>query len=148
MPTAPKLAAAILFGLLGAAVALYLPRVMPAGTPFGMLLPVCAGIFAVTGWRVSGTLAERKPGHGDAMATGLRTASIAALVVLFLFSVAQMIELALRMRYDGPVEALVAIFEEMVKIAPYLADLPFLLMLAAGAALAGLLTGAVGRRWR
>lgn len=148
MPTAPKLAAAIMFGLLGGLLALYLPRVLPAGLASGILLPVTAGIFAVTGWRVSGTAAERRRGYGDAVATGLRTVALAAFAVLFVFSVTQMIELALRMRYDGPVEALVAIFEEMVKIVPHLVDLPLLAMLGAGAVLGGLVTGAVGRRWR
>lgn len=148
MPTAAKLVGAILFGCLGAVMALYAPAILPESMPHGALLPVSAAVAAVLGWMISGAAAGRGRSYAEGASTGVRTAVTATLVVLFAFSVVQMLKLAFRKLYDGPVEAVVGVFEEMVKLAPLLLDAGFIILLVAGGMVAGALTEAAGRRWR
>lgn len=147
MPTAAKLAALILFGLLGAGLAAYVATILPPEMPDDLLLPVAAGLAAVSGWRISGAAAVRGATLSEAAATGIRTAVTALFLSLLGFAVAEMIKQAFRKVYDGPVEAVVAIFEEMVEFLPLLADAVFVAAFILGAVGAGLLTGVVGRRW-
>lgn len=152
MPTAAKLAGAVFFALLAVALAVYVPQILPAGMARGRLLPVAVVIAALTGWRVAGTALtvapDRPKSHAEAASIGMRTAVIALLVALFAFAVGEMARQALRKIYDGPVDALVGVFEELVEFLPPLADPTFVAILLLGGALAGVLTGLVGRRWR
>lgn len=147
MPTAAKLAALILFGLLGAGLAAYVSTLLPPEMPDDLLLPVVAGLSAVSGWRISGAAAGRGERLSEAAATGIRTAVTALFFSLMGFAVAEMIRQAFRRVYDGPMEAVVAVFEEMVELLPLLADAGFVAAFVAGAVVAGILTGMVGRRW-
>ena len=146
MPTAAKLVAAICFALLGAALALYVPRLMTEGArPPASLPAVAAAVFALCGWFIAGPRTGR--GRGEAMAAGIGTALAGTFWLVFLGASAQMLDLAFKMRYDGAMEAVVGIFTEMTKIAPMLADPVFLGALSVGGAVGGLLTDAAGRRW-
>ncbi|MEY4984775.1 MAG: hypothetical protein RIR62_3041 [Pseudomonadota bacterium] len=148
MPTAAKLVGAVLFGLLGAGLALYLPAILPESMPYGALLPVSAAVAALCGWMIAGAAAGRGRSYAEGAATGARTAVTAAFAVLFVFSVEQMLALAFRRLYDGPVEAVIGIFEQMVKLAPLLIDAGFIALLVIGGMVAGALTEGAGRRWR
>ena len=148
MPTAAKLAGLVFFAALGAVIALYVPRLLPPGMARGMLFPVTVGIAGITGWRVAGRALERGKGLFDSVATGMRTAVVALFFVLLAFACGEMVKQAFRKVYDGPVEAVVGVFEELIEFLPMLADPPFIALLLGGGAIAGVLTGMIGRRWR
>jgi hypothetical protein len=59
-----------------------------------------------------------------------------------------MVRLAMRNRYDGPLEALTAIFEIGAEYALIIATVPIGVVLLIGAVVSGLLTEFAGNRWR
>jgi len=66
---------------------------------------------------------------------------------LFLFSFHEMVKKSLRKSYDGPVEAVVNVFEIMLEWAQVFAVQELGIVIAVGSALAGLITEFVGKRW-
>lgn len=146
MPTAAKLMGAILFGLLGALVALRIPDFLPEGMRSGLLLPTTAAVSGFLGWRVAGTRSGGQS-YGDAAATGLLTVALATFSLLLIFGLMEMLHLTERMVYKGPVEAVVGIFEQMLKLAPVLLNIELLGIMAIGGLLSGLACEAAGRRW-
>lgn len=146
MPTAAKLAAAVLFGLLAWAASNLMKPYFPEGADLGRFAEVNAAVGAVLGWRIAGP----RGGTGWTAAVGYGiTATVATvLVAAFLHCVAIMVRQSLRKLYDGPVEAVVDVFELMVRNGTYLLHGDVLLTLALGGVLAGLLTEWFGRTFR
>ena len=146
MPTAAKLAALVLFGALTWAVSNLVVRHFPEGSDPGWFAEVNATAGAILGWRIAGP----RGGTGWTSAVGYGiTATIAIVAVAtFLQCFAIMIRQSLRRLYDGPVEALVDVFELMVRNGEYLLHAEGLGTLAVGGVLAGLLTEWVGRNFR
>jgi uncharacterized protein (DUF2062 family) len=146
MPTAAKLFAALFFAILGFVTAqLYHPG-LPEGTPLGLLRETCAGIGVICGWRISGALAGR--GTAEAIATGVRTTVTMAVVALFVFASWKMLKQSTRLRYDGPMEAVLAVFQEFLDYGRLMLVPEVIGALAIGGLIGGLLTEAVGRRWQ
>lgn len=146
MPTAAKLTGFVLFALIGAAVALRLPAYLPEGLRTGLLLPVTAAVAALLGWRVAGA---RSGGQSylDAASTGLLTVALSVLTLIFTFGLLEMLRLTQRMAYKGPMDAIIGIFEQALKFAPFLLHGDLLLVMAVGGLAAGLACEAAGRRW-
>lgn len=146
MPTAAKLAALVLFGALAWAVSNLVARDFPAGSDPGRFAEVNAAIGAVLGWRIAGS----QGGTGWASAIGYGITATVAIVVVsaFVQCFAIMIRQSLRRLYDGPVEAMVDVFELMVRNGRYLVHAEVLLALGLGGILAGLLTEWFGRNFR
>lgn len=145
MPTAGRLAAALCL----AAVAFYASEVfkplMPPQTAFGYFTIVNIVLGLLCGWFVTGTRLGR--GYNECIGAGLTGMAALVFWALFLQSLNEMLKLALRKRYDGPVEGLVAIFEIAIDFGAYMLDGYLIGVLIVG----GLLTGFVGewvsRRW-
>lgn len=146
MPTAAKLFAALAFFATGYLAAEAFKPGMPEGTPFGHFSLIVAGIGALTGWMVMGGLAGR--GYGAAAGFGLRTSITIAFWALLLFSTWQMIGLSIKMRYDGPMDALIGVFELMFENGKLVLAPPVLVALGAGGILGGWLAEWAGRTWR
>lgn len=145
MPTASKLVAAVLFALLSWIVAgLFIPG-LPEGTRTGLLRPVAAGMGLLWGWRVSGTLAGR--GFGEGAANGLRTSVTVAFWVLLVFSIYDMILLSTKMRYDGPIEAILGAFAIMLDYSKYLVNPMVIGVGIGGGMVVGMITEWASRRW-
>lgn len=149
MPTAGRLVAAVLFGALFwylSGVGLpYFAAAETAVPPW--FLPVNTGLGIVLGWVLAGGRAGRATWMG-ALSYGLTTGIAIAAVALFAHGFVRMIQLSLRMRYDGPVEAVAAVFGLMAEIALVLAQADVLVPLALGALVAGLATEWAGRNFR
>ncbi|MGQ0564229.1 MAG: TrgA family protein [Gemmobacter sp.] len=118
---------------------------LPEGTPAGYFSPIVAGVGFVTGWMVLGTLTGR--GYGNSMGLGLRTAVTAVFWALLGFSLWHMIELSMKMRYDGPMQALLDVFALMVENGRLVILPDVLVALGVGGALTGLFAEWAGRRW-
>ncbi|MFN3972509.1 MAG: TrgA family protein [Gemmobacter sp.] len=146
MPTAGRLFAAIAFIITGFLAAEAFKSVMPEGTPFGPFSLIVAAIGGLTGWIVMGPLAGR--GYGASAGFGLRTSVTIVFWALLLFSIYQMIRLAMKMRYDGPMDAIIGVFALMFENGKLLLDPAVLMVLAVGGVLGGLLAEWAARRWR
>lgn len=145
MPTAARLAAAVLLAILGMIVSDMIKTTMPDYTQFGYFSYVSLVIGALCGWFVVG------PRVGQGMVTALSTGltGMAALVFwgLFILSANEMLRLAFLRRYDGPFEALVSIFQIMVEFGVNLLHAPILGALFAGGLAVGVAAEWVSGRW-
>ncbi|NUB45158.1 TrgA family protein [Fertoebacter nigrum] len=146
MPTAAKLVAAIVFAALGFMAAELFKPAMPEGTQFGLFSPICAGIGLLCGWIVMGPLAGR--GTWAAMGSGVRTAATIAFWALLGFSIYEMVLRSMKLRYDGPMEAVLAVFDLMLERGRLMLMPDLLGLLLLGGLLGGVLVEWAGRRWR
>ena len=144
MPTASKLFAALAFALLAFFAAEILKPHLPEGTQFGNFSFYCALIGLVAGWRVMGPAAGR--GWWTAANTGVRTAATTLAIAILIFSTYQMLVLAFRRSYDGPMEAVVGIFSVGVDYFMHVLQWDVLAVLAVGGGLAGMMSEWASRR--
>jgi hypothetical protein len=146
MFTAPRLVAAILLAAVGFLASELIKPLMAAGTQFGWFSFLNAGLGAIAGWVVIGG----RIGRGVSPAIGHGITGAAALLFwgLFLQSAYEMIQLSLRRRYDGPVEA----FNDLLRIAlewgAMIATVPVLGLIFLGGMIAAVLAEISARYWR
>jgi hypothetical protein len=146
MPTAAKLFAAFAFAVLAFFAAEVFKPYMEEGTQFGYFSLVSALIGLVSGWRIMGPEAGR--GNWMAVSSGLKTSACTVLLALAIFSIEEMLVLAFRPAYDGPMEAVVGAVGLAVDFAGRMIAWDFLAVVLIGGALAGLLSEWAARRWR
>ncbi|NAZ36263.1 TrgA family protein [Rubellimicrobium sp. CFH 75288] len=146
MPTAAKLAAALLFAALAWIVSRLTFPLWPEGADPGRFAEINAAVGLVLGWRMAG--ARAGTGWTSGIGHGLTTAVAVAFVSLFLHSFAEMIRQSLRKFYDGPMEAVVAVFGLLVEQGARLGSPQTVGVLLAGGAAAGLVTAWCGRHFR
>lgn len=146
MPTAAKLFAAVVFTAVGFLAAEAYKPGLPEGTQFGLFSLIVALIGLLCGWMVMGRLAGQ--GYGGAAGSGLRTSATLLFWALLVFSVYEMIQRSMKMRYDGPVEALVSVFGLMLQYGQLVLTVPVLSVLAGGGVLGGWAAEFAARRWR
>lgn len=145
MPTAPKLFSAVFFALVAALAAhLFIP-VLPEGTQIKMFRELSGVIGLLCGWFIMG----RSTGRGmvEAINRGLVTSVAVLFWCLLLFSIYFMIRKSTRMMYDGPMEAVLGVFELMLEYGTLLRHPATPVVLLGGGVLGGVLAEAVGRRW-
>ncbi|UOA27200.1 TrgA family protein [Pseudosulfitobacter sp. DSM 107133] len=146
MPDAARLVAAICLAIVAFIVSGQIVPLMPESTDFGYFLYVNIILGAVVGWTVMGPRAGR--GVVSAINNGLTGMLVFVLWGLFIQGANEMVRLAMRNRYDGPFEAIVAIFEigaeyGLIMLVPVVIG-----TLIAGGVLAGLATEVAWRKWR
>ena len=146
MPTAAKLAAALLFAFLAWWVSQMVKPFFPEGTDMGSFSEYNALIGAVIGWRVAGERALTT--WPNAIAYGLTASAGMVLMALFIYSLARMLSQTLRKVYEGPSEALVDVVRIMMDNVHLVARPEILATLFVGGVLGGLLTEWVGRNYR
>jgi hypothetical protein len=146
MPTAAKLAAAILFGALAWWVSALVKTRFPQGTDLGRFTEWNAAIGAVVGWRVAGGRARTT--WRNAVAYGVTAAVETAAVALALYSLLRMLRQSTRMVYAGPVEAVADLARIMLENLRLVGTPEILGTLALGGVVAGLATEWVGRNYR
>lgn len=145
MPTMGRLIGAILFGALAWYTSLLIVPLFPEGTNLGLFQVVNTAFGLIAGWSVAGPRAGL--GYIAAFSYGL-TAMVAMLVMaLFFNSAVVMIEQSLRKRYDGPVEAVMAVFEMFIENGAMLLTPEIIATLVIGGIGAGLITEFFGRRY-
>lgn len=145
MPTAGKFVAAMLFAALAYLTAELFKPAMPDGTAFGRFSWICAGIGALCGWFLMGPRVRER--FAGVIAAGLQTALMMALLALAGFSIEIMVGRAFRRLYDGPAEAIVGVFEVMVRHGQLMLTPGVLAALLLGGPVCGVLAGMAGKRW-
>jgi hypothetical protein len=145
MPTAGRLAGAIVFGLFGWYLGgISIPFFPQANAPT-YWIPASAFIGLVIGWKTCGSRAGA--GYNPAMGIGLTCGFTFAATMLFLVSFNQMITNAMRMRYDGPMEAVTSIFSLMLEFAEYFYDFTLIATILIGGVICAWITEFFGQRF-
>jgi len=145
MPTAGRLAGAVAFLILGLCLAYLAVGNFDEGTVPGWWFPL-AGIAGIwTGWVVVGS----RTGHGWAAGLGNGITGVVALVfwIMMIFSFLEMIKKSMRNSYDGPMDALVNVFELMYTNGRQLFDMNILITIVVGGIIAGLFSEFFGKRY-
>ncbi|WP_083099473.1 TrgA family protein [Pseudophaeobacter leonis] len=145
MPTGARLTAALCLALLAFVVSGQVMPLVPEGTDFGYFTHVNIVLGLLTGWIFMG----RRVGHGlvPAINHGLTGAAVMVLWALFIQGSWEMFRQAMRNRFDGPFEALLAILTISVDFFFVIAVPSVLISLAVGGCLAGLLAENAHKRW-
>ena len=144
MPTAGRLAAAIALAVLGGIIAYRLEPAFPEGGIPGYWLPLCLGAGIWAGWVVIGKRTGR--GYSSAVGNGITGTLAMGFWILFIMSFTDMIQKSLRRLYDGPMEALVNVFEIMTEYATILYSNDLAMVLAVGAVIVGVFSEFVAKR--
>lgn len=145
MPTAARLVSALILAALAWAASQFYRPLMPEATDFGWFNEVNAGVGALCGWYVTGP----RLGRGWPEGIGAGLTGVAALVfwVLFLHSFNEMLGRALETRYNGPIEAILAIFSLAADYGALMLEATLLGLLVAGGLILGLVGEWVSHRW-
>ena len=146
MPTAGKLAAALLFAALAWYASQLIKPKFPEAFDPGWFAEVNAAVGLILGWRLAGPRAGT--GYTDAIGYGLTTIIAITFVALFLHCFAEMIRMSLDRRYDGPVEGVTDVFTQMYEYGRLLIDPTIIGTLLIGGILAGIVTEVFGRSFR
>ncbi|MGR3759207.1 TrgA family protein [Roseobacteraceae bacterium NS-SX3] len=146
MPNGARLIAALSLALLAFIVSGMVKPLMPDGTDFGYFTQVNMALGVVCGWVYMGKRAGR--GLVPALNNGFTGMAVMVFWALFLQGAWEMFQLAMRHRYDGPFEALSAIFTIALDYFFLIAVPSIWLTLITGAAVAGLATENAWLRWR
>ncbi|MBE1282157.1 MAG: TrgA family protein [Rhodobacteraceae bacterium] len=146
MPSAARLVAATCLAIIAFIVSGQVMPLMPEGTDFGYFTYVNILIGFLCGWIVMG----KRAGRGTIAAINNGLTGIAAMLFWALFVQAcwEMFWRAMRNRYDGPFEAIVAIIELGAEYGLILLVPNIIATLLIGGLVTGLLTENASRRWR
>ena len=109
MPTAGRLFAAIAFAVIGAYFAFRIAPLFDEGQEPGFWYPLCVLAGVWSGWVVVGKRAGS--GYSAAIGNGLTGIVAQFFWIIFLVSFFDMIQKSMRRSYDGPVEAIVNVFQ-------------------------------------
>ena len=146
MPTAARLMAAICLAMVAYAMSLIVMPLMPESTDFGYFVPLNITLGLFVGWFVMG----RRAGKGTTAAinNGLTGVFVLLLWGVGVQAINEMMRLAMRNRYDGPFEAIVAVFTIAAEYAWIITTVQMGIAFVVGAVISGLLTEMADRRWR
>ena len=146
MPTAARLVASILLAILAYILSDLIRPLMPEGTDFGWFNYVNTILGLFVGWTVIGSRAGR--GFVPGINNGLTGTAVLFLYGLGVHSSYEMFRLAMRNRYDGPMEALTAIFLIASEFGVMIATVPVLGTAAVGALIIGPAADFAAKMWR
>lgn len=145
MPTAAKLISALLFGVLAWVVSGLVIQLLPEGSSPGWLAPVNTLVGALMGWRITG--AHAGEGFVSSVGYGLTAIFATTFWAILIWASYEMIERAMSLRYEGPVEALQDMTNIMVEYATLIATTNVVGTMVVGSIICALAAEAAGRRW-
>jgi len=146
MPDGASLTAALCLAVIAFVVSGQIMPLMPEGTDFGYFTYVNMAIGVLSGWIVMG----KRAGKGITAAINNGLTGVVSMVFwgLFVQGCNEMVRLAMRNRYDGPFEAIFAVFEIGYEYAVTIAVPNVIVTLLIGSVIAGLATEYAWRSWR
>jgi hypothetical protein len=146
MPTGAKAMAAIGFAVVGWITAHTYVLNMEIPTSVGYLREMTAVLGAIIGWRVMGNSVGK--GYVRSIGAGWKTMIVLVFFALLTFGLYEMLQLSVKMRYDGPIEAILDVFQRMLDRSFPLASVPVLAVMLIGGGIAGIMAENASRRWR
>lgn len=145
MPTAGRLAGAVIFALFGWYLAGYTIQYFPEQSAPTYWVPAGAIIGLIVGWKVCGSRAGR--GYNAAIGIGLTCSFLIGFCMLFVVSINQMYRNSTRLLYDGAMEAFVDIFQQVLEFSVEFYDPPLLITLVVGGVVCAWMTEYFGQRF-
>ena len=146
MPTAARLMGAVCLAVVGAIISYMVMPLMPESTDFGYFVHVNVVLGILVGWIVMGSRAGR--GFTWAINNGLTGVFVLFLWGILLQAINEMMRLAMRNRYDGPFEAIAAVFQIGAEFAVIIATVPIGIAFVVAAVISGLMTEYASNQWR
>ena len=146
MPTASRLVAAFCLVVLAFIVSGMIIDNGEEGKDYGYFTYVNMALGAACGWAIMGKRAGR--GWTAGINNGLTGVASLVFWALFVQGCYEMFRLAMRNRYGGPFEAVMAIFQIGIEYGKLLITPEILIALAVGAVVSGLATELAHRQWR
>lgn len=145
MPTGAKLMGALSFAVVGWLIAnAYIPQ-MPEVEAVGFMREMVAAVGAIVGWRVMGSSVGK--GYVAALGSGWKTVIVLVFFSLLMFGLYEMLLDSVKMRYAGPGEAIIDVFNKMMVRSRALLSWGCLGAAVIGGGIAGMLTENASRRW-
>ncbi len=145
MPTGAKAMSAVAFAVVGWLIANAYVQNMPVVEAVGRVREIAALIGAIVGWRVMGPAVGK--GYLESAAAGLKTVIVLVFFSLLVVGIYEMLQESMKMRYEGPLEAIVDIFGRMLERAPTLATSGVIGAMFLGGVIGGILAENANRRW-
>lgn len=145
MPTAGRLAGAILFALFAWYMAMACVPFFPQEAAPDFFLPTFVAIGLILGWRICGARAGR--GFNPAVGMGLTTSFAMGFWILFVMGFVKMLENAFDMKYRGPMDSVIGVFNEMAGYGMMFFDVNLIVTLFAGGVVMSWITEVFGRRF-
>ena len=145
MPTGGKLIAALAFAALAFFISGLIIPLLPEGTQVGKFGPINALIGAAMGWTIMGKGAGNK--LRQSLGYGLTTLAAITFWALIVWAGYEMLQNSIRLRYDGPVEALQDMAQLAIDYAKIAAVQTVVLPAVVGAIFMAWLTDFFARRW-
>lgn len=145
MPTAAKTVAALFLAALAYLSSELVKTLLPEIQVWGNFSIFNAVLGAFVGWIVIGKRAGR--GTKDAISNGLTGVFALIFWALFLHASNEMFQLSMKRRFDGPIEAFVAIFEIGLEYGAILLNPMMIVTFVLGAFVTGYATEFAARRW-
>ena len=145
MPTMGRLVGAILFGALAWYTTNLIVPLFPEGTNLGLFQELNTFFGLVAGWTVAGPRAGT--GYIASISYGLTTLVAMVVMALFFNSFVVMIERSLRLRYDGPGEAVTDVFALFMEHGLMILTPEIITTLLVGGLVGGFVTEVFGRRF-
>jgi len=146
MPTAARLMAAICLAVVGYILTQEVIALMPDRTNFGYFMQTNVALGLAVGWVVMGRRAGR--GTTSAINNGLTGVVVLIFWGLGVQASYEMFRRAMGNRYDGPLEALTAIFQLGAEFGALMLTPTVGITVLVCAVVSGLLTEFAGRRWK
>lgn len=145
MPTGGKLIAALAFAALAYFISDLIKPLLPEGTQYGRLSPINALIGAIMGWTIMGK------GAGNSLRQsfgyGLTTLAATTFWALVVWAGYEMLQNSVKLRYDGPIEALQDMAQLAIDYAKLVAVQAVVLPAVIGAIFMAWVTDFFARRW-
>jgi hypothetical protein len=145
MPTAGRLAGAVIFALFGWYLGGIMSPFFPNERPPDYIIQLCALVGLFIGWKVCGSRAGQ--GYRLAVSNGLTSTGAFAFVVLGALAFNEMLNNAMRNRYDGPMDAIVGMFGLMLEQGQRFLDIPFLTTVVVGGIICAFIAEFFGKRF-
>lgn len=146
MPNAAKLVAAVGMAILAFIVTGMVKGLFDEVTNFGWFTQVNMVLGCLVGWKFLGSRSGR--GMVSAINMGLTAPIVLVFWAIFVQSCNEMVRLAMKNRFDGPFEALVAIFEIGSEWALMIVNVPIWATLFVGGVMTGIAAEHASRNWR
>ncbi|MBD3679400.1 MAG: TrgA family protein [Rhodobacteraceae bacterium] len=145
MPTGSKLTGFVCFGFLAWFTAGVLIGTFDEPKQTGYMPEIVAVLGALAGWRVMGP--RTGDGYNGAAGAGLTTSAVMTVWSVFTFALYEMIVESTKMRYDGPMQAIIGMFELCIEYGMWLISPEVIGTLVVGGIICGFITEFIGKRW-
>ncbi len=145
MPTAARLVAAVFFAALGWFASDLVKPLLPEGTQTGWFNETMAIVGWISGW----TMAGAKAGDGlrSALGYGLTTSALLVFWGVLIFSSYEMLDLSLKSRFDGPMQAIKAMIGIAIDYLKLISTPEIIGTLVIGGLFGGWLAEWTAKRW-